>query len=444
MEKKEKIGVFYPVLLGFLLVLLLVFVYIRFGLLRPWLTRYEAAQPKHVSQEVFADLFSPADWGRVYDLTSGAQMSRDNFVQAMEEMTQGRELTLVETSAGLSGDRRYIVKLESDSLAAFTLTAAPEGETPAWRLDSVELLSAAEGETVLIRTLDSHRVLVNGEDLGIDCQVQLTETAAERYLPEGVLGRRTILWQAQVGAARYAEVTVLDGNGEEVPLDFDQETGVYAVREAEEEPTDQERELLIGAAKTYARYMIRASDAAQLQKYFDSGSAIYRTICSSEIWIKTTAGHSFTGETVSNFQRYGEDLFSAQVSMHMDVKRSNGSAKPYEVDNTLFFHRTNGVWRAFEMTNVDVQEEIVHSRLVLMDGQEELGRLFVYSEDHSFTPPAPPERPGQRFAGWAIREQEGNSVTMTVLFQPDEAGSVTLPAGYELKPMALYAAFEQE
>ena len=73
-----------------------------------------------------------------------------------------------------------------------------------------------------------------------------------------------------------------------------------------------------------------------------------------------------------------------------------------------------------------------------------LGRLFVSSEDHSFTPPAPPERPGQRFAGWAIREQEGNSVTMTVLFQPDEAGSVTLPAGYELKPMALYAAFEQE
>ena len=54
----KKIALFYKVLLGVLLVLLAVFLFIRFALLRPWLTRYEAAQPKHVSQEVFDDLFS--------------------------------------------------------------------------------------------------------------------------------------------------------------------------------------------------------------------------------------------------------------------------------------------------------------------------------------------------------------------------------------------------
>ena len=85
MEQKRKRSVFYWVLLGILILLLLVFVYIRFGLLRPWLTRYEASQPKHVSQEVFDDLFSPADWGRVFDL-AGLEGDRERFVEALEEL----------------------------------------------------------------------------------------------------------------------------------------------------------------------------------------------------------------------------------------------------------------------------------------------------------------------------------------------------------------------
>ena len=67
MEKK-KIGLFYKVLLGILLLVLGVFLVIRFAVLRPWLTRYEASQPKYAGREVFHDLFAPADWGRVHQL----------------------------------------------------------------------------------------------------------------------------------------------------------------------------------------------------------------------------------------------------------------------------------------------------------------------------------------------------------------------------------------
>ncbi len=434
----RKISLFYKVLLGFLLALLAMFLLIRFALLRPWLTRYEAAQPKHTSQEVFADLFSPADWGKVYDL-SGLEGDREDFIRSMEELTGGRELTLVETSAGLSGDRRYIVKSGADNVAAFTLASETERKQVAWRLDGVELLMGRREDARLVRTLVGQRVLVDGAELGEDCQVQTTETAAERYLPEGVHGRRTVLWRAQ-----GRDVTVLDGEGREVPLTLDGTTGWLVVEEPAAEPTEEERELLIGAAEVYARYMIRAAGSAQVQKYFDSESAIYRTIRSSEIWIQTTSGHSFSDETVREFYRYGEDRFSARVSMHMDVKRSNGTTKPYEVDSTLFFHRTDGGWRAFEMTNVDVQEEIVRTRLTFMDGETELGSFFVSSQDRSFTPPAAPERPGQHFAGWAVQSREGNSVTMTVQFQPGEDGTVALPAGYDLEPMTLYAAYEAE
>ena len=76
-----------------------------------------------------------------------------------------------------------------------------------------------------------------------------------------------------------------------------------------------------------------------------------------------------------------------------------------------------------------------------MNDQTEVGRLFVSSEDRSFTPPTVTPPQGQHFAGWATREQSGDSVTMTVRFQPGEDGSVRLPENHALDPMTLYAAF---
>lgn len=444
-RKLKSMSLFYKVLLGIILLLLLIFVYLRFGMLRPWLTRFEAAQPKHASQEVFNDLFSPADWGKIYDLAgldNSAYQGREDFIQSMEALTAEQTLTFVETSAGLSGDRRYIVKAGNESVAAFTLTDDGEetGET-AWRLDTVEMLLGQTG-TVYVRAQEGHSVTVNGTRLGEDCQVQLIEKVAHRYLPQGVQGKRTILWQARVSTIQQAKVSILDEGGAELPLTYDAEKGCFMEDTGFGEPDEEQRTQIIGAAKSYALYMVRAGSAAQLKKYFDSGSEIYKTIRSSELWIAQTSEQTFSNENISEFCSYGEDVFSARVSMHLDIKRANGTYKPYEVDSTLFFHRVDGKWLSYDMTNMDVQEEIVNTRLVFMVDQEEAGRMFVSSEDRSFTPPVvtPPE--GQRFAGWATRENEGGSVAMIVRFLPGADGTVALPADYVLEPMTLYAAFE--
>ena len=42
----KKASLFDKVLLGILLTMLLGFVYLRFGVLRPWLRQFEASQPK--------------------------------------------------------------------------------------------------------------------------------------------------------------------------------------------------------------------------------------------------------------------------------------------------------------------------------------------------------------------------------------------------------------
>lgn len=443
MMKTRKIGLFYKVLLAIVLVLLAAFCYVRFGLLRPWLTRFEAAQPKYAGQEVFAGLFSPADWGRVYDLAgldAGVYGDREGFARSMEELISGRELTLVETSAGLSGARRYIVKAGGDSVAAFTLAnhETEEGEAD-WQLDKVELLLGQTG-TVSVRAPEGWSVLVNGVELGEDCVAQTVETAAERYLPEGVHGRRAALWQTETSVIRQAEVKVLDQEGQAAPVRY--ENGRFTAEERLEEPDGEERDALLGAARTYARFMIRESTSEQLRRYFDSESRIYDTIRSSEIWISNTVGHSFENEEIGEYCRYSRSLFSARVRMDMNVKRTNGTLKGYHVDSTFFFRRTAAGWRAYEMTNVDVQQEITRTRLIFMDGREELGRLFVSSEERSFTPPEVTAPAGRRFVGWAVREKSGDSVTMTVRFRPGADGTAALPAGWTPEPLTLYAVFE--
>lgn len=443
MKKTRKISLFYVVLPVIVLVLLAAFCYVRFGLLRPWLTRFEAAQPKHASREVFADLFSPADWGRVYDL-AGLEKSlygdREGFARSMEQLTSGREMTLVETSAGLSGGRRYLVKAGGDSVAAFTLeNRETEDGRVNWQLDKVELLLGQTG-TVSVRAPEGWSVLVNGVELKEDCAAQRVERLAERYLPQGTHGRRDVLWQTETSAIRQAEVAVLDESGQSVPVQYEQ--GCFTARRPAEEPDEEKRAALLGAARTYARFMIREAGSEQLRRYFDSESQIYQTIRSSEIWIRNTAGHSFDNEVISEYASYAPELFSARVGMDMSVQRNNGTLKGYRVDSTFFFHKTGDGWRAYEMTNVDVQREITRTRLIFMDGQEELGRLFVSSEERSFTPPAAAVPEGQRFAGWAVREKTGDSVTMTVRFRPGEDGTAALPAGRAPEPMTLYAVFE--
>lgn len=442
-EKLRNISIFYKVLLGVVVVLLLIFVYIRLALLRPWLTGFEASQPKHASQAVFTDLFSPADWGKVYDLAgldAGLYGDREGFARSMEELTAGRELTMVETSAGLSGGRRYIVKAGGDSVAAFTLAGSEaEGGRTAWELGGVELLMGQTG-TVSVRAPEGWSVTVNGVRLGEDCRAQTVETAAERYLPEGIRGRRTVLWQTETSAIRQADVAVLDGDGQSAPVVY--EDGRFTAQEPAQEPDGDARSALLGAAETYAEFMIRASTTGQLRRYFDSESQIYETIRQSEIWIKNTTGHSFENEEISEYYRYSPELFSARVKMDMNVRRRNGTFKGYHVDSTFFFRQTAAGWRAYEMTNMDVQQEITHTRLIFMNGQEEAGRVVVSSGEHSFTPPKVTAPAGQRFTGWAVREKSGDKITMTVRFRPEADGTVVLPSSWAPEPMTLYAVFE--
>ena len=115
--------IFYTI---FFLCIFLFYTATYFGLLelRDWLNRYEMAQPTTKSQEIFETLFSDPDWDSLYDIANvqnAAYENKDDFVSYMENRVGETDLTYVETSTGLSNDKKYIVRLENEKIATFTL-----------------------------------------------------------------------------------------------------------------------------------------------------------------------------------------------------------------------------------------------------------------------------------------------------------------------------------
>ena len=81
--------------------------------LKDWLIRYEASQPNHKRDEVFQQLFESGNWDQLYTLAGVENTAFEDktvFAALMNDMVSAGELTCLETSAGLSGDKKFIVR----------------------------------------------------------------------------------------------------------------------------------------------------------------------------------------------------------------------------------------------------------------------------------------------------------------------------------------------
>ena len=152
-KKGPRLGglIFYTLYFLFILVF---FVAVFFGMqwLNGWLIDYQAAQPDVKAEQVYQQLFANPDWENLY-VASGAQDSpfegKEQFVDYMNAKVDAANLTYLETSAGLSNDKKYVVRNGSEKIATFTLKDHNQKETgntgllsteiPDWQLGGVEL-----------------------------------------------------------------------------------------------------------------------------------------------------------------------------------------------------------------------------------------------------------------------------------------------------------------
>lgn len=450
--------IFYTLYFLFILIFFLG-TFIGLTWLHGWLTDFELAQPTVKAEQVFTQLFTHPDWGALYD-AAGAKDSayegKDAYVAYMEDKVGDSQLTYMETSAGLSGDKKYLVRLGSEKVASFTLVDKNQvgdvslnnleniGDIPDWQLGAVEVFFNREG-TYYIEKLDGHTAYVNDVPLTDDMTIQVATTLAEEYLPAGTTGASMCTQQID-GLMTQPVVTIFDKSGKQMEVTYDETTRTFTERLESNTMSDEEKNVALEAAKVYCQWMIKeVTDRGTIAKYYDPSSETYNNIVkTTELWMQSHNGYTFSNESVTNYARFGDDLFSVSVSLSLDVTRTDGTVKNYPYSQSLFFRKSDtGKWLCFASTNKDVSVPVGRVRLTFMNGENEVHSQFYSTDSKEIITPVVPTPEGKVFTGWVtIEKDESGTTVYNLQFQPDEEGKVAIPEGTTLKPMTLYALFQ--
>lgn len=455
-KKGPRLGgvIFYTL---YFLFIFLFFVAVYFGLnwLQGWLVDYEAAQPTTKSQEVFHQLFDDPDWGALYDaagISDTPYEGKDAFVTYMNNLVGDSELTYQLTSTGMSDDVKYFVKLGDKRLAYFTLTGGEKNQgltsisadIPQWTLGEVGLFyERANGYR--IQTVDGHLPHINGIPLSDEHVIQMSTMKEDDsgFLPSGFSSSKTSIYEI-TGLMVEPEITVLDNSGNQMEVVYDEASDMYVEQAQTIAISEAEKEMALEALKVYARYGIREATGAELGKYFDSTGSAYKSIMQTNLqWTKGNNGISFDKDTVSNYCRYGDDMFSVYVTTELTIKLTDGGTQTKSINSTLLFSKASGSWKVTKMTNANIAETVGKVRLTFMNGDTVLTSDFYDINSESLATPLLSAPQGKVFSGW-YREsiKENGAVEQFLVFVPDENGDVIIQSGTTLEPMTLYPLFE--
>lgn len=416
--------------------------------LEGWLEAYEEAQVK--CQAVFEELFADPDWGKLYEqagIEDTVFEGKDAYVAHMQSKVGDAQLTCLETSAGLSQGKKFVVRLGNEKIASFTMEGQREFITdiPDWHLGRVELF-LDRSNTIRIQKLEGNTAYVNGVALDDSYTVQIAGTAAEDFLPMGLTGTR-MCTQEVPGLMAEPVVTIMDETGANLVVDYDEVSGCYIARTDFNTISEEHRELALEAVKTYCKWMIKEINGrANIAKYFDPSSDIYRDIVSAQenSWIEEHNGFRFDQESVSGYTMYGTDIFSVRVALSLSVTLPDGTVKEYAFDQALFFNKKDkDRWLCYEMTDKDISLPRGEVRLTFMDGGELLTTDFYDTNASDLIVPVLSAPEGKVFSGWVRNGVDENGhATQTVVFRPDHEGKVQIPEGTTLVPMVLYAYYQ--
>ena len=443
-KRKVRVGaiVYYSLLLLFILAFCITMSFAMKGI-NNWLITFEASQPTAKCEAVFHELFQNPDWQKIYQMsTDDGKISAADYESYMLQKVGDQKLNYIETSAGLSGDKKYIVRCGSEKVATFTLcNQAPDADIPQWQLGTVDVFYRAQLSVTVMAPPD-YTVLVNGEALDESHVIRTEETKAEDFLPEGVHGYRMnemVVHDLLI----EPEIQILDAQGSPVEPEYDEEARCYRVEVGSPEITEAHRQTLVSAAQTYCKYMIGDAKKTDLRKYFDSDTQIYQTITQSTTWMQNYASYQLDTAQITDYYCYNEEYYSARVSLSVNVTRKNGTIKEYQLDNTFFLKKTGDQWLVWDMINSNPQEAVTFVRLTyLLDDQVVLTEM-VDAHSSKLTLPAITIPEGKSFTGWFTKVVDEKGVTTTELaFEPTEDGTVRLSTDSVLEPMTLYALYK--
>lgn len=413
-----------------------------------WLISYQASQPTEKLEQVFNELFADPDWGIIYDqagIEDTAYEGKDAFIAYMEARVGDNELTCVETSIGLSGDKKYLVRLGSENIASFQLVSNEDPSTgiPLWELGEVEVFfTRNEDVTILIR--EGQTACVNGVALDDSHIIREDSLQADAYLPPNVYSHRSYTLTLS-GLLVEPQVTVLNKSGEALEVTYQAETDHYQTAPVDvrgEIEKDLEKTVL-DAVRNYALYRIGKFDMENLSGHFDTASELYSSFAGMEPWMEDVKSHKFTTALTTDYCRYSDTAFSVRVDVTLSATPDEGDAQAFRIHSIFFFEKQRDKWLCIGSTTENVLQPTSSVRMVFMLDDTVLLDGFFDSAASEITVPMLSQPQGKVFTGWYRMDTAADgTVTMTCVLEPGENGTVTIPQGLFLEPMTLYALYE--
>ena len=412
-----------------------------------WNQQYQASLPEEKSAEAFSLLFKDPDWALLYNLAGIENTpfeNRDTFVQYMNTVAGGKRLNYMLLPQTDPLVREYAVYFDSNTVGSFTMVGT-EDAIPDWNLGSVDFVFDRSHNITIYKSPD-HKAYVNGVTLDDSYVVRSTSTAAEAFLPEGVHGYR--LDEIKVTDLLLEPlVTVTDASGVPIPMVYDSDTHTYSpLEETGSEIADNHLQFALDAAKASAAFAVRANSFTDLRQFFDPNSNAYEVVYSTQPLLEGCADYSFdpSATEVTNYRSYGNSLFSATVTLKLDVTMENGDAHSFDLSwHYLYMQNHTGNFLITEIGEQSFHTPQEQVRLTFIQEGQVVESQMVDVHQSTVILPQITAPEGKVAAGWAQKHtnSQGDEI-MDILF-PAAAGSIAqFPQDGTLEPMTLYAVYE--
>lgn len=317
-----------------------------------FLKDFEAAQPKHVAEQIFGTYF--ADFSAdvyldICDEGTAKYETRDNLITYLDTLTKEAEITYHSVSTGMDDTLQYVVRAGDTKFASFTLVEDTEGKKSRftrYKPGSFALYTDAKTK-VDIEIPTRYTLYLNGVEVEREyITKEGIETPSCAHMPQGVNG--TTLERYKVtGFIQPPTVEVRSPDGQNAPVE-EVKKGLYRASVVSDQlMAEQYSEWFIEAATKYAIYMQYDSKVAAMRfssvaPYFDPDSKLYEDIRTVENgFVIEYERYEIKDEKAFDFIRYDDNIFSCRVTLTHVLYRRGMDDYVDHLDIT-FYARQNG------------------------------------------------------------------------------------------------------
>ena len=343
---------------------------IALAVVRSRMAEYEAAQPKYVAQEVFAQYFEPIDYIALLtdaDYDAG-EADMEDLADYLRDEIGGEQLTYSIGSSNDPDEVKYIVKAGSKQLGAIALKACSqktEHGFQTYELSHIDLYLNTEAYleelsriTVTVEVPATYSVTMDGELLTAELADDVyTRTDVMKYYPSDVPEIEYTVYTITTLHELPREVVVIDPDGFQAEVSFEEDTNTYTGGLVYSEAMEAEySDFVINALEGYAAYVQNAKNVGlnNINSYFDTDSDAYADVVAAggNRWmVRNWSGIDFENVSIGEFYTHTPEIFSCHISFKQLLHQADQEDFVDFIDMYVFLHLTDQGYKIYDWFN---------------------------------------------------------------------------------------------